>query len=646
MVRLDDAMRVLSQGKGAPGLKVSRLRVIVTLLVLTGLTALVFDRLDAVDLEAVWQAVRAVSSTDWCIAAFAAAISFWGVANYDLAVHRFFGTGVAAADARRAGFAAIAVSQTLGFSAVTGTILRCRLLPTMSLADVTRLSLAVAGFFLIGWAAVTAIVLSVIPGSPARMPAMLGMCVVIAAVIFCVLRVPQPGAGWRVPNGLMLSRMIALASVDLGFAAISLWWFLPDEIAFTVFLPAFLLAFGAGLVSSAPGGLGAFDLVLLTILPQDHQNEVLAAILAWRAVYYALPAIICAALAIWGRPAMPAVATEPQGVCMNAAPAEVHLVRQGVLRVIAAGPGSGWLAGRTTHGLVAILDPFGGVARARVLQGLVVEARRETRLPMLYKVGARMAAVARAQGWVVVAVAQEAVLNPITFDLGCRERAGLRRKLRRANQAGVTAGPYRGGAEAALTAISATWRAHQGGERGFSMGRYSASYLAGQQVYVARLKDEPIAFASFHRGRTDWTLDLMRAGTNVPDETMQTLIMAALDDARAAGVARVSLAAIPGEHLLRWTARCAWLVPMRGATGQGLRQFKAGFAPQFVLLYAAARGWPSMVLLGAELARAIHRPPSLPPLMRDEVALGEQGNQEFAFAMATPKWHGIVRRSL
>ncbi|MFZ1470370.1 MAG: phosphatidylglycerol lysyltransferase domain-containing protein, partial [Paracoccaceae bacterium] len=230
-----------------------------------------------------------------------------------------------------------------------------------------------------------------------------------------------------------------------------------------------------------------------------------------------------------------------------------------------------------------------------------------------YKAPPRLAAAARRAGMVVMPLAREAWLDPCRFTLDHPARAALRRKLRKAAQAGVLAQ-----CEAAdppqLARISTDWVTARGGEQGFSMGRFQADYLAAQRVYVARIGLRPVGFASFHHGPSGWALDLLRPAPDAPEGTAYALIAAALADAARGGVRCFSLAAASEPAfpdatglLPRITARMPGFGPMT----RGLWQFKQAFAPRWERLYLLAPSWPDMVLAGGEIRRAILHPPAL-----------------------------------
>ena len=66
-------------------------------------------------------------------------------------------------------------------------------------------------------------------------------------------------------------------------------------------LPVFLLALGLGIASGSPGGIGPFEATLLALLPGIEASGLLAGILAFRVLAYALPAACGAAWVLASR---------------------------------------------------------------------------------------------------------------------------------------------------------------------------------------------------------------------------------------------------------------------------------------------------------------------------------------------------------
>ena len=669
------------------------LRQALILTALVALAVLLRARILALDLPAILTAFDTVAIQQWALAAAATAVSYWSLGQYDAVIHRALKTQIAPRAAARAGILAIAISQTVGFGLISGALVRWRMTAGLSLAQASTITASVAASFLLGWAAITGAVLLALP-----LPVESGLGAGIAfegghgllrglgalgvALGMMALALPQLGRALTLfgrviplPPSKRVAKIFLLAALDTLAAGIALWLLLPPDAgpAFTVLLPAFLLALGAGFVAGTPGGIGPFEITLLALLPISDQTPVLAAVLAWRGIYFALPASVAAVALLRGpradqrareatalRPDIPlpsnvahsathpkaqrdekfsafsdaAPATHPSlrdaiappateltprlAALVERAPrAELGLLRQGEHAVLLAGNArAGWMMGHARRALVGLLDPFGASERAltqALLPRLSALARRQGKIACLYKITPRTAATARAMGWRVMPVAREAWLAPQSFTLETPALAGLRRKLRKAEKSGLRVNCAEGALPITqMTALSEAWVAARGGERGFSMGRYTPDYASGQRVYLAYQGAELIAFATFHEGAREWVLDLMRPAAQAPDGTMHALIAKAVEDARAYQIPRLSLAALPPEpDQARGVAAKIWKRAATQNGAAGLRQFKSAFAPNWQTLYLAAPNTAALTLAAASISHAIRRPPSL-----------------------------------
>jgi phosphatidylglycerol lysyltransferase len=572
------------------------------------------QRLASLDMAEVMQAFSAVAPAQWILALAATALSFWAVGKYDDSLHRHLNTGTAAKDASRAGMAAIALSQTLGLGVLTGALVRWRMLPKASLLDTTKLSVAVTLSFLFGWSMVTALVLLILPAAPLKMAAMVAVALGGIATLLCLIqpRLTLLGRKVALPNIFTLWQILVFSFVDTGAAALALWLVCPADLAlpFAALLPAYLLALGAGLLSGTPGGVGAFEMTLLAALPAVPEPGLIAGILTFRLVYYAVPAVLAAIAAVIA-PNVAKPSTAPR-TALHAhthehAPAEAGLAAQNHISIFDLNNKSQILMGKTSHFAVTLLDPFGPAHPTQVLRSLTAAAKTQSRLPALYKCGPHLAGAARQAGWRVAPVAAEAWLNPTSFTLDGPEKSALRRKLRKAEKAGILARELTRCDWPQLAKINREWSDDNGGERGFSMGRYAPNHIAQQRVFGAFLAGELCAFVSFHHNSQEWVLDLMRHRSNTPDGTNYALITLALNVAGQVGIQRFSLAAAPrlpdmGPLLRRWTIGL-----------NGLCQFKASFAPTWQPLYIAAQNPVALLLAAAEIYREIHAPPPLSP---------------------------------
>lgn len=570
---------------------------------------LLSQRLATLDLAEVIQAFSAVSIGHWAMALCATAVSFWAIGQYDACLHRHLATGCSDRQARHAGVAAIALGQTLGLGVLTGALVRWRMLPQVSLITATKLSGAVALSFLFGWSMVTGLVLLGLPAAPLK-PLALMTCA--AGAVFALLCLWQPrlrlfGRKLSLPNIFTLWQILIFSLVDTFAAAFALWLLCPPELIlpFATLLPAYLLALGAGLISGTPGGVGAFEMTLLAALPMVPEPALIAGVLAFRLAYYALPAVLAAYGAL--RVPLPphSAANLAPRALPDTAPAEAGLIRQKQINIVDILDTSQALIGETSHSLVMLLDPFGPAAPQETLCALRAMAKDRTRVACLYKCGPRMAAAARIAGWQVASVAAEAWLDPTVFSTDGAAKSALRRKLRKAEKAGVSLRELTPEDAQDLPQIACEWAQDNGGERGFSMGRFAPTHIAAQRVFGAFVQGRIIAFISFHHNNREWVLDLMRHRNATPDGTNYALVSHAIQVAAGLGITRFSLAAAPRPpEFSIWFGRF-FPVP------NGLCQFKSRFAPRWHPLYIAAPNRAALALAAAEIYREIHAPPPL-----------------------------------
>lgn len=89
-----------------------------------------------------------------------------------------------------------------------------------------------------------------------------------------------------------------VAGVDIIAAAACMYVLLPPDsgISFLDFLPGYLLAQVAVVITHVPGGVGIFELVILELSHVSQEQSVFAAVLLFRLIYYILPLIAAAVL--------------------------------------------------------------------------------------------------------------------------------------------------------------------------------------------------------------------------------------------------------------------------------------------------------------------------------------------------------------
>ena len=208
---------------------------------------------------------------------------------------------------------------------------------------------------------------------------------------------------------------------------------------FTTLFPVYLAALTGALVTGTPGGVGPFELTALGLLPQGAAPEFMAGILAFRLIYYALPALIAAWFLYWREAnTTPPVLSglEPiRDLPQDISRAELGVCLQNGARLLSVGQ-SQFAIVSTAQTETAMFDPIRGAALAG-LPSLLDLAHRRNKVALIYKTTPRVAAALRRAGLTTLHIADEAVIDPQQFHLQGRKFRQVRRKLRQASGAGV-----------------------------------------------------------------------------------------------------------------------------------------------------------------------------------------------------------------
>ena len=240
------------------------------------------------------------------------AIAYTILTGYDTLALRYVGRPM---PYRRIAFGsgvAYGLSQTLGFPLVTGGAVRYRFWSAWGLAntEIAQAASFVGATFTIGMLTISGLALLLepretlallhLPGAAARVIGILLLALVSAYVWWSIARAGAPIRlrDWElpVPSVRLALAQVVVASLDWCAAGAVLYTVLPHQhgMHFLPYLGVFVLAQFAGIVSSVPGGLGVFDtLIVLLLGPRVPADEALAAVLAYRVVYYLIP-FLCA----------------------------------------------------------------------------------------------------------------------------------------------------------------------------------------------------------------------------------------------------------------------------------------------------------------------------------------------------------------
>ena len=96
---------------------------------------------------------------------------------------------------------------------------------------------------------------------------------------------------FEIPPPWVTGSQIVIAASDFALAAGVLYVLLDPWTAagYPMMLGIYLLAMVTSYLSHVPGGLGVFELVVLTLLPEANASHVLSSLLAFRVIYFLLP---------------------------------------------------------------------------------------------------------------------------------------------------------------------------------------------------------------------------------------------------------------------------------------------------------------------------------------------------------------------
>ena len=242
-------------------------------------------------------------------AATALTILNYGVlTGYDLVAFAYIGKRLSSARVMLTSFLAYAIANNVSFAMLSGASVRYRFYSRWGVTaeELSRIVFSYSVTFWLGLFALGGVSLMVIPLPMfARFPAgqlatVAGWVLVVIPAAFLAASIVRktPIRLWRLSFRLPTPRVAAtqflLSVVDWALAAAVLFVLLPPgSVPFLPFTGVFLVSILLGLVSHVPGGLGVFEgLMVLLLKPYLDANQLLPALVVYRAVYYLLPLTI------------------------------------------------------------------------------------------------------------------------------------------------------------------------------------------------------------------------------------------------------------------------------------------------------------------------------------------------------------------
>ncbi len=169
------------------------------------------------------------------------------------------------------------------------------------IAFVTGMTFWLGNALLLGGAtAYTPEAATVVDHLPASINRAIGFSGLFVLGCYLLWLAPRPRtigcANWRIdlPNFRFTLIQTGIGALDLALVTLAMYALLPVHpvVGLPTILVIFLTSTLLGTVSHAPGGLGVIEATMLVGLPQFQREELLAALLTFRALYFVLPLLL------------------------------------------------------------------------------------------------------------------------------------------------------------------------------------------------------------------------------------------------------------------------------------------------------------------------------------------------------------------
>jgi phosphatidylglycerol lysyltransferase len=309
----------------------NRNRTLVSIAAVIGLAALGFYALHhllaEVHINDVRAAVKALQPWQIAAALGLTAASYVLLTFYDVLALQIIGKPLPYRTAALASFTSYTLSHNLGLALLTGGSARYRIYSANGLdaADIVRVIATASITFWSGVSTMAAVAL-VVHSSPLAFGTFtvsvelqrLAGSAILCASAWMLWKARKPNQslrlfGWNLPlpSTRQALMQICVAGLDLAAASAALYVLVPGVTAylFPLFFLGYSLAIIVALITHVPGGVGVFEAVILAALPQVAKPELLAALIAYRAIYYVLPLVFAAVMLavhehrLWRKPA-------------------------------------------------------------------------------------------------------------------------------------------------------------------------------------------------------------------------------------------------------------------------------------------------------------------------------------------------------
>ena len=295
-----------------PRLGRRRLSIAISLLIFAVAGFTLYDLLRGVDFGKVATAIEGQSKQKLAIAGVFVVAGYFTLTFYAVFALRLLGwSKVPYPIAALASFASWTIGHNLGAAALTGGLIRLRVYSVwgLTVVDVAKIALVTGMTFMLGNAVLLGGATAYAPQAagvvdhlPPWINRAIGVSALLALACYLFWLAPRRRvvgrSPWRfvLPDLRLTLLQIAIGSLDLLVVSLAMYALLPQSpaLGFVSVLVIFLTATLLGTASHAPGGLGVIEATMLLGLPQFHKEELLAALLTFRTLYFVLPLFLAA----------------------------------------------------------------------------------------------------------------------------------------------------------------------------------------------------------------------------------------------------------------------------------------------------------------------------------------------------------------
>ena len=275
---------------------------------------LLYHKLKAYSLDDIRQSFSHIPNSRVALASLFVVLNYAILVGYDWLAIKAIHKSLPLSRLGLVSFVGQAVSYNFG-ALLGGTTVRFRFYTSwgFTIADIVRLVLMLAVTFWVGVLGLSGLIFVVWPPHlPAELQQtlpvtnlrILGAVLFAIAIAYLVLcfTVRKPlhifGKIFHFPPPKIAVAQLVVACVDILVAAAIMYALMPEEmgIGFIEFVPTYLMAQVAVVLSHVPGGVGVFELLILHLTNVEFEKTIIAVVLLFRVLYFIIPLLLAALL--------------------------------------------------------------------------------------------------------------------------------------------------------------------------------------------------------------------------------------------------------------------------------------------------------------------------------------------------------------